>query len=101
MNVDKVKILEALENILKSGEYEDGEISDLRWNDTRKIISFRYSSMYDSPPLNFSTMKELSDHFGTDEIDIDGYSQRGCETCDYGSEYGHDVEIMEPTKGLY
>jgi uncharacterized alpha/beta hydrolase family protein len=46
-------------------------------------------------------MKELSDHFGTDEIDIDGYSQRGCETCDYGSEYGHDVEIMEPTKGLY
>jgi len=45
-------------------------------------------------------LKELSDYFGTDEIDIDSYGQGGCDTCDYGSDYGHTVQIYNPTKNV-
>lgn len=57
-------------------------------------------AMYEPPVLNFGILKSLSEMFGTDEINVDDYSQAGCETCDYGSEYGHTIEIRRPTLRL-
>lgn len=57
-----------------------------------------WTKMYEPPELNFNTLKELSDLFGTTNIDVDNYSQGGCETCDWGSKYGHTIQIRDITK---
>lgn len=56
--------------------------------------------MYEAPEINFSFLMELSETFGTREIDVDNYStnNEGCETCDYGSCYGHTVQVLNPTR---
>ncbi len=59
-----------------------------------------YGKMYDAPPLNLDTLMRLSDLFGTTSIDVDRYSQGGCDTCDWGSDYGHTIQIYKPTKQL-
>jgi hypothetical protein len=51
-----------------------------------------------SPSLSFSKLKSLSELFGTDEIDVDDYcNSGGCDTCDYGSDFGHTIQIYNPT----
>lgn len=59
-----------------------------------------YSAMYRSPNLNFSKLLKLSELFGTEKIDVDDYEHEGCDTCDWGSEYGHTIQIYEPTKNV-
>lgn len=59
-----------------------------------------FGSMYQSPNLNFSTLLKLSDLLGTEDIDVDDYAQGGCETCDYGSDYGHKIQVYNATKRL-
>ncbi len=54
-----------------------------------------YGAMYEAPPLNFNTLKELSDLFGTTHIDVNDYANSGCESCDWGSSYGHEIQIRE------
>lgn len=63
-------------------------------------IELDFSKMYDAPPLSFKMLKALSEHFGTDKIDVDDYSNGGCETCDYGSSYGHRIQVLSPTKNI-
>lgn len=63
-------------------------------------FQIKYGQMYEAPILNFGTLKELSELFGTDNIDVDDYSYRGCDTCDYGSDYGHEIQVRNPTKTL-
>lgn len=53
--------------------------------------------MYDAPEISFSILKQLSEFFGTDEINVDNFSHGGCETCDWGSEYGHEIRIDNAT----
>ena len=79
---------------------------DSDWN-VRKISHPRLgdgfeidmTAMY-SPPveMSFSNMKVISDYFGTENIDVDNVSESGCETCDYGSNYGHEVQVYGATK---
>lgn len=57
-------------------------------------------NMYKSPDLSFAKLLELSKLFGTTEIDVDNYSSTGCESCDWGSDYGHEISIGNPTKHL-
>jgi len=59
-----------------------------------------YTREYDAPPLNFETLHKISELFGTKEIHVDTISQSGCETCDYGSSYGHRIIIGNPTKNI-
>lgn len=59
-----------------------------------------YGQMYEKPELNFDKLMQLSEIFGTREIDVDDYSEGGCETCDYGSDYGHEIQIYNPTKNV-
>lgn len=63
-------------------------------------IEITYGQMYYPPELNFSTLKELSEVFGTDKIDVDNYAECGCDSCDYGSDYGHTIQIYNPTKNV-
>lgn len=56
-----------------------------------------YGQMYDSPELSFEKLLELSEMFGTKKIDVDDYANSGCDTCDYGSDYGHEIQIYNPT----
>jgi hypothetical protein len=60
-------------------------------------IRITYGQMYESPTLNFKILSELSEMFGTKNIDVDDFSQGGCDTCDYGSDYGHDIDIKDFT----
>ena len=60
-------------------------------------IEIAVRQMYDPVEINFDKLKKLSDIFGTDKIDVDDYAAGGCETCDYGSSYGHDIQVIAPT----
>lgn len=52
------------------------------------------SMMYEAPQLTFEILKKLANFFGTDRInDDDRFSMDGCETCDYGSEYGYTLTV--------
>ena len=59
-----------------------------------------FAQMYEPPSLCFSTMTEISEMFGTKEIDFDNYSRGGCETCDYGSRYGYKIQVYKATKNI-
>ncbi len=56
--------------------------------------------MYSAPCIvvNLSNLMKLSEMFGTEKIDVDNYANAGCDTCEYGSDYGHTFQIYEPTK---
>jgi hypothetical protein len=57
-------------------------------------IDIQMSSMYDPPCLSFALLMAMADFFGTRNInDDDRYSSSGCETCDYGSDYGFTLTI--------
>lgn len=60
----------------------------------------RVSQMYEFVNLTFAILKQISEHYGTDEIDVDDYARSGCDTCDYGSSYTHTVTIEKITKNL-
>lgn len=76
--------------------YDHLEIINL--ND--ELISFEIGDMYSAPDLNYNHLKQLADFYGTTKIDVNGYANSGCETCDYGSNYGHHIEIKNPTKNI-
>lgn len=58
----------------------------------------KYGMMYEAPKLNFGNLVKLSDLLGTMDITVDEYAEGGCETCDYGSDYGHEIYIKNITK---
>lgn len=63
-------------------------------------IEIDFHQMYGAPNISFGMLKKLSDLFGTEKIDVDNYSRGGCETCDWGSAYGHTIQVLEPTKNV-
>jgi uncharacterized protein (TIGR02996 family) len=64
----------------------------------RAAAEIKYGEMYTAPALTFDALSQLSELFGTTQIDVDDYSQGGCETCDWGSDYGHTIQIYDPTR---
>lgn len=63
-------------------------------------IELDFSKMYDAPTLSLSMLKALGEFFGTEQIDVDNYSESGCESCDHGSAYGHKIQVLGPTKNV-
>lgn len=61
-------------------------------------FQFRYSQMYEAPSLGYKELRALAEHFGTEKIDTDTFSRGGCETCDWGSEYGFEIIVEDATK---
>ncbi len=64
-------------------------------------IEIKWSRMYEAPTLGYETLRKIAEHFGTEKVDVDDHSQGGCETCDYGSSYGHIISIDEATKNAH
>ena len=60
-------------------------------------VNIEWSLMYDPPVLSPRLLFTLCNLFGTDDVDVDGFANRGCETCDYGSAYGHEFQIKGVT----
>ncbi len=57
-----------------------------------------FGKMYDPPPpLNLRHMDALGKLFGTEDVTVNGYSVEGCETCDFGSDYGYTINIRQVT----
>jgi len=82
--VDKVK------------EIWDDESPDISVRARKDLVDITLEQMYNHPSLNFSKLKKLSAFFETDNInDDDRFSERGCETCDYGSSYGFTLTIRK------
>lgn len=57
-----------------------------------------YGAMYDPPPLNLRHLAAIGKLFGTDDVTVNGYSVSGCETCDYGSDYGNTINVRNATR---
>lgn len=77
--------------ILSNGDY-------CKVSEIKKGFEIKYGREYESPELSFNTLMALSKLFDTEEIDVDNYADSGCETCDYGSDYGHEIQIYNPKK---
>ena len=90
-------------NKLLVGDEGTAETLRLKQYSDRRGNGFQitYGAMYDRPELNFDVLMKLSELFGTNKIDVDQYGIGGCETCDYGSDYGHEIVVLEPTKVLW
>jgi hypothetical protein len=68
---------------------------------TGRGLEITIGQMYESPvEINFKTLSKLGELFGTEEIDVDNFANSGCESCDYGSDYGHTIQIYNPTLRL-
>lgn len=80
------KIARAIELVQarNSESYEKPVVTATNDGETVRIHAAR---MYSFVDVSFAALKELSELFGTDQIDTDQSSVSGCETCDYGSSY--------------
>lgn len=57
-------------------------------------VRIRIVDMYDPPPLNLDILLSLAEFFGTKNIDdANRIDEPGCDTCDYGSEYGFELVV--------
>lgn len=69
-------------------------------NSKGPYIEIDISNSYTAPKITLSVLFFLSEVFGTKDIDVDDYAHSGCETCDWGSSYGHTIQIYNATKML-
>lgn len=94
-------------------EQEIREKAESIWNDDRRYsmaeieitihdddrVDIKVYQQYDPPELNLDILMELAEFFDTRNInDDDRFSYSGCETCDYGSEYGFVLTIREDSE---
>lgn len=78
--------------------WPDAEIVRVDINTPQKA-EISVSDMYSAPGVTFSNLMQLAEKFGTKQIDIDKcISSEGCETCDYGSQYGFVIEVLPEVK---
>jgi len=81
-------------------DYCDGYLKVKKINNPSGF-EISYGQMYEKPDIElFPTLLALRELFGTEKINVDDYAQGGCETCDYGSDYGHTFQIYDITKNL-
>lgn len=88
--------------LLKLWSDDMGYVEHTTWTPVREddkgTLHLKLHRMYESPGLSAEKLMALCDLFGTRKIEVDGYANGGCESCDYGSQYGHEIEVREPTK---
>jgi len=59
-------------------------------------IDLRVANMYESPGLDFAKLVALSKFFDTMNVETESeFRYGGCETCDYGSEYGFVLRVRD------
>ena len=84
---DHISDLKVKGAIVKGRTYKGGA-----WRVQVNIVA-----QYEYVPMSLRIMMALAEVFGTMDYDIDNWSRRGCETCDYGSQYTKQIEF--PYKG--
>jgi hypothetical protein len=58
------------------------------------VVVLTISAMYSAPGMSFATLDALARFFDTKNVETESeFSYHGCESCDYGSEYGFDLYI--------
>ncbi len=78
---------------------DDGAVLEQEYYRDGDSITFDWTAMYEPPVVTLAFLSELSQAFGTTDIDVArGIHERGCDTCDYGSIYGHTISIRNITR---
>ncbi len=86
---------------MNTEELSDILPGDLEINKTQDGLLIDFTDEYEAPEISFERLKKLSEFFGTDKVDVvDKIARGGCETCDYGSAYGHQIKVLNPTKNV-
>lgn len=90
-----------LYDIFEEEEKPDKEFSSLH---EINVSIYKYSQgleirvyrMYDWYPIpfNYNVSEKISKLLGTRNFEVDKFSRTGCETCDYGSSYGHEFFVL-------
>lgn len=80
---------------LRDREYNRAMVRVDRSRDDGRLLVSVFTSYDDEPhpALTFKTLAEVAAFFGTDSIDAGERREGGCESCDYGSEYGFDLLV--------
>lgn len=94
------EIMDKVEKIYsKSYDFYVAAPADVKVVVYRDSIGITLSAMYGAPSLNLPILMEFAEFFETKNInDDDRFNRSGCETCDYGSEYGFTLTVR-PEKG--
>jgi hypothetical protein len=61
-----------------------------------KLILIEYGDMYNPPELSLDLLVEIKNLFKAKDVKVDTMGWSGCETCDWGSWYGHEINVIEP-----
>jgi hypothetical protein len=78
--------------------YDEPEVRVERVGGDLRVV---YTQPYRAPVLSLDHMQRLKDYYGATTVVVDReVNLEGCETCDYGSAYGHDIRIVRPTRNL-
>jgi len=56
-------------------------------------ITIKVKQMYEYVSVNFEKMQKIANWFDTVNLDVDEWSRRGCDTCDYGSSYTKTFDV--------
>lgn len=107
INSDNFKYIHKSESEIKTfmeSLYEEQQ--DINWRtsyfdnykDYPDKIEFTFRNEYDKLDMNTEILFKMIQFFNTDQIDFDDNDSGGCETCDWGSRYGHDFTIWKGNK---
>ena len=65
-----------------------------RVSQSRDLVVITLSKMYSAPGFSFDKLEALAKFFDTKNIETESeFARGGCESCDYGSEYGFDLYV--------
>jgi len=94
-------VMDALRDILPESRWanEGGGVS-VEWQGDEVVVN--YSGMYEAPGITHDQVGRVRDLFGGTDVRLnrDAISTSGCESCDYGSDYGHLIYVVGPTRNL-
>jgi hypothetical protein len=80
------------------GEFKHMHITELMVEvatNTPESVRIKISAMYDAPPMNTQLLFPMCEFFETKHInDVDRWDKEGCETCNWGSSYGFELEVL-------
>ena len=82
-----------------TGDIEVTETTCYTNGDRRPCIKIKLSQMYEAPEPRLGTLKLLNavaEAAGMRDVNTEEICDPGCETCDYGSEYGHEFFCFNP-----
>lgn len=88
------EILTKLAQVFKCDRLDQPKFEVTRRSDG--AMQLQIGKMYDAPILSFNQLDDLARFFDTKNVETESeFAHGGCETCDYGSEYGFILLVRE------